>query len=195
MKKLSRRKTLEILGQGTVLTGLSALSGGVTMAASADLGFADAEVYDQIGLELVMNIVPICTAPEVMGPEDNAADGVRNRLWPIVGGWFWGNGISGRVIPGGGDFPVTRPDGVTVIDALYRLETDDEYQIIIHNKGLAYPNGTYRLAPIFNITGDKYAWLRDSTFVANLVVPVPEEIRRPLGPNENDRLIQVFRLV
>jgi hypothetical protein len=192
--KLSRRKSLEILGQGTLLTGLASISGGMGLAASAEGDFASAEVYDQIGLELVMNIVPICTAPELMGPEGNAADGVRNRLWPIVGGWFWGKGISGTVIPGGGDFPVTRPDGVTVIDALYRLRTDDDYQIIIHNKGLAYPNGTYRLSPVFNVSGDKYAWLRDSTFVANLVVPVPESIRRPLQPNENDRLIQVFRL-
>lgn len=192
--KLSRRKSLGILGQSTIFAGLASVSKGFVLAASAEENFASAEVYDQIGLELVMNIVPICTASEPMGPEVNAADGERNRLWPIVGGWFWGNGISGTVIPGGGDFPVTRPDGVTVIDALYRLQTDDGYQIIIHNKGLAYPNGSYRLAPVFNVSGDKYAWLRDSTFVANLVIPVPESIRRPLQPNQNDRLIQVFRL-
>ncbi len=192
--KLSRRKSLGILGQSTIFAGLASVSNGFVLAASAEENFASSEVFDQIGLELVMNIVPICTASESMGPEVNAADGERNRLWPIVGGWFWGNGISGTVIPGGGDFPVTRPDGVTVIDALYRLQTDDGYQIIIHNKGLAYPNGSYRLAPVFNVTGDKYAWLRDSTFVANLVIPVPESIRRPLQPNQNDRLIQVFRL-
>ena len=89
---------------------------------------------------MIMNINVICSKPESMGPEVNAADGIRDVVWPIVGGRFSGPGISGRVLPGGGDFPVTRPDGGVIIDALYRLQTDDGYQIIIHNKGLG-PKG------------------------------------------------------
>lgn len=94
-----------------------------------------------------MRIVVTCTAPE-----SASKDGRRDEIWPIVGGRFTGKDIRGTVVPGGGDFPVTRPDGVTVIDALYRLKTDDGVTIIIHNRGLEYPGAMpadfrYRLAP------------------------------------------------
>jgi hypothetical protein len=103
------------------------------------------------------------------------------------------------VISGGGDFPVTRPDGVEVVDALYRLRTDDGVTIIIHNRGLAYPTANkddwhYRLAPEFIAPSGKYQWLNSSLFVANLV-DVPPAMRLAKGPNENDRLIQVYRVL
>jgi hypothetical protein len=71
-----------------------------------------------------MNLVVTCSAPEQPAPGNSGAskDGMRTEIWPIVGGRFEGPGIRGTVIPGGGDFPVVRPDGVEVIDALYRLQ-------------------------------------------------------------------------
>lgn len=156
------------------------------------------KIYDKVGMEWVMDIVPFCSEPEFMGAETDqiAADGDRYDVWPIVGGVFEGRGIRGTVIPGGGDFPVVRPDGVVIVDALYRLRTDDGVQIIIHNKGLGYSEETYRLLPTFNVPGHKYAWLRESVFVATLTYPVPPEIKVPdFGPKANGRLIQVFRLV
>lgn len=191
---ISRRKAVGLLG-AVGLSSVSALVHSQTTNSGARLSATGpSEIYDSIGLELVMNINVICSQPELMGPEDNAADGIRDSLWPIVGGRFSGPNISGSVVPGGGDFPVVRPDGVTIIDALYRLKTDDDYQIIIHNKGLGYENGIYRLNPVFNVSGDKYSWLRESTFVANLVFPTPDAHKIPMGAGENDRLIQVFRL-
>ncbi|MGA1742194.1 MAG: DUF3237 domain-containing protein [Pseudohongiellaceae bacterium] len=190
--KISRRKAVGLLGTAGLLSGVPVL--GQAQSTSSGRGNDAAVVYDQIGLELVMNINVICSQPEPMGPQENAADGVRDIVWPIVGGRFTGPNISGTVVPGGGDFPVVRPDGVTIIDALYRLKTDDDYQIIIHNKGLGYSDDKYRLSPVFNVSGDKYRWLRESTFVANLIFPTPAEHKIPMGPNENDRLIQVFRL-
>lgn len=154
-------------------------------------------VYDRVGLEWVMDIVPICSEPEYMGSktDQTSADGDRYDVWPITGGIFYGRGIKGTVVPGGGDFPVVRPDGVTIVDALYRLKTDDGQQIIIHNKGLGYTDSKYRLLPTFNVPGAKYAWLRESAFVATLVYPLPPEIAVPgLGDKANGRLIQVFRL-
>jgi len=191
---MSRRKAVSILGAVGLLSGASVLTQAQTDSRRGASFNADSEVYDQIGLELVMNINVICSQPELMGPEDNAADGTRDSLWPIVGGRFSGPNISGSVVPGGGDFPVVRPDGVTIIDALYRLKTDDGYQIIIHNKGLGYENGIYRLNPIFNVSGNKYRWLRESTFVANLIFPTPDVHKIPMEAGQNDRLIQVFRL-
>jgi hypothetical protein len=121
------------------------------------------------------------------------------EIWPIIGGRFEGKGIRGTVVPGGGDFPVVRPDGVEVVDALYRLRTDDGVTIIIHNKGLTYPSlrpgdWRYRLAPEFIAPQGKYEWLNSSLFISTLS-DVPSDMRLAKGSNENDRLIQVYRVL
>ena len=191
---LSRRSAIGLIGAGLPLA-----SAASRLSAEAPPPPADQQpkIYDQVGLEWVMNILPFCSAPEAMGDKSDqtAADGTRDIVWPIVGGTFYGRGIKGSVIPGGGDFPVVRPDGVQIIDALYRLKTDDGVQIIIHNKGPRYTDAKFRLLPTFNVAGKKYAWLRESVFVATLTYPIPPEIPAPdFGPNANGRLIQVFRI-
>jgi hypothetical protein len=154
---------------------------------------------DPVKLELVMQLVVTCTEPERIGGAENSKDGKRTEIWPIVGGKFQGKGIRGTVIAGGGDFPVLRPDGIEVVDALYRLRTDDGVTIIIHNKGLAYPKGKgpddwhYRLSPEFIAPQGKYEWLNRNLFIANLV-DVPQSMRLAKGSKENDRLIQVYRV-
>ncbi|OYU35113.1 DUF3237 domain-containing protein [Novosphingobium sp. PASSN1] len=196
---LSRRRAIGLIGAGLPLaTAASRLEAEALPAPAAQ----QPRVYDQPGLEWVMDILPFCTAPESMGgkggkngDDQTAADGIREELWPIVGGTFYGRGIKGTVVPGGGDFPVVRPDGVEIIDALYRLRTDDGVQIIIHNMGPRYSENRFRLQPSFNVPGKKYAWLRESVFVATLIYPIPPEIPAPdFGPNANGRLIQVFRI-
>ena len=186
---LSRRNALGVMGA------LPMAARSATTVPS--LGEAP-KIYDPVGLEWVMDIVPVCSEPEFMGSKDDqtAADGSRYDGWPVIGGTFHGRGIKGTVIPGGGDFPVVRPDGVVIVDALYRLKTDDGYQIIIHNRGHGYSQSKYRLLPTFNVPGKKYGWLREAVFVATLTYPVPPEIAVPdLGPKANGRLIQVFRMV
>jgi hypothetical protein len=155
-------------------------------------------VRDPVKLELVMQLVVTCSEPQDVGGSESSKDGKRTEIWPIIGGQFQGRGIRGVVVPGGGDFPVIRPDGVEVIDALYRLKTDDGVTIIIHNKGLAYPSGRadewhYRLAPEFIAPQGKYEWLNRSLFISTLT-DVPPALRLAKGPHENDRLIQVFRV-
>lgn len=149
-------------------------------------------------LELVLQLVVTCTEPESIGGSKDSKDGKRDEIWPIVGGRFEGRGIRGTVIPGGGDFPVLRPDGVVEVDALYRLKTDDGVTIIIHNSGLAYPGTTpdderYRLVPQFIAPVGKYDWLNRSIFVATLS-DVPPGMALARNPSENDRLIQVYRV-
>jgi hypothetical protein len=194
---ISRRKALGLIGASVPLA-----ASGVARAASPDAPAPAAapgqpRLYDKPGVEWVMDIVPVCSEPEPMGPQDDltAADGKRDVVWPITGGYFTGRGIKGTVIPGGGDFPVVRPDGVWVVDALYRLKTDDGAQIIIHNVGLSYTEDKFRLLPTFNVSGKKYGWLREGVFVATLTYPVPPEYNAQLKPGENGRLIQVYRLV
>lgn len=166
---------------------------------------ADLEPWGEVGqdqprLELVMKIVVTCTSPEPVAPTSASKDGQRQEIWPIVGGRFFGKNIRGIVVPGGGDFPVIRPDGVEVIDALYRLRTDDGVTIIIHNKGLAYPgekleDWRYRLTPEFIAPQGKYDWLNRHVFISTLVVPVPAALQLAKGPNENDRVIEVYRVL
>ena len=172
---------------------------------SVALRAADVEPWGEVGqdqpkLELVMKIIVTCASPEPVAPTSASKDGKREEIWPIVGGRFFGKTIRGTVVPGGGDFPVIRPDGVEVIDALYRLRTDDGVTIIIHNKGLGYPaakieDTRYRLAPEFIAPQGKYDWLNRSVFVSTLVVPVPAELQLAKGPNENDRVIEVYRVL
>lgn len=154
---------------------------------------------DPVKLELVIQLVVTCSDPESIGGAADSKDGRRTEIWPIIGGRFEGKGIRGTVIPGGGDFPVVRPDGVEVVDALYRLRTDDGVTIIIHNKGLSYPvskpdEWRYRLAPEFIAPRGKYDWLNRSLFISTLS-DVPPEMRLAKGAKQNDRLIQIYRVL
>ncbi|MFO1401978.1 MAG: DUF3237 domain-containing protein [Steroidobacteraceae bacterium] len=138
---------------------LFALLGSVALAAGAVPPQPQPQPWPLVArdaprLELVMQLVVTCATPEKTGGSVQSKDGRREEIWPIIGGRFEGKGIRGTVVPGGGDFPVVRPDGVEVIDALYRLKTDDGVTILIHNVGLSYPGAKpgeerYRLAPQF----------------------------------------------
>ncbi len=148
---------------------------------------------DPVKLELVMQLVVTCSSPQSIGGGDASKDGRRKEIWPIIGGRFAGKGIKGKVIPGGGDFPVMRPDGMEVIDALYRLKTDDGVTIIIHNVGLTYSEDKYRLAPEFIAPVGKYDWLNKHLFISTLT-DVPANMRLAKGADENDRLIQIYEV-
>ena len=65
-------------------------------------------------------------------------DGTR-RIIPIsAGGYVRGPRISGKLMGNSADWQLTRPDGVTVADAIYAIETDDGALIQIRNKGLRH---------------------------------------------------------
>jgi hypothetical protein len=154
-------------------------------------------------VELVLNIIVTCGAPEAPAQGNGASkDGTRSQIWPILGGRFFGKGLRGMVVPGGGDFPVTRPDGVEVIDALYRLRTDDGVTILIHNRGLMYPSTQkgldpqwprFRLVPEFTAPVGRYDWLNRAVFLSTLG-PVPADLLMAKD-GQNDRLIQIYRVL
>ncbi len=186
------RRSLLAAGTGLVVFG-------ATLRTPAEAAAAGALVdLDVIKTELVMNLVVTCSAPERPGPGAASKDGTRTEIWPIIGGRFEGPRIRGTVIAGGGDFPVIRPDGVEVIDALYRLRTDDGVTILIHNKGLIYPEhrGEWpkcRLVPEFTAPVGPYDWLNKSIFLSTLVA-APKSMALAKTATENDRLIQVHRV-
>jgi hypothetical protein len=180
-------------------TGVVALIPAVAAAQASKPSLLPLVDLDPVRTELVMNLVVTCSSPEHTAPTTASKDGRRDDIWPIIGGRFEGPGIRGSVVPGGGDFPLVRPDGVTVIDALYRLKTDDGITILIHNRGLAYPAApgrmeTYRLVPEFTAPVGKYDWLNRSIFLCTLL-EAPAAMALAKGPNENDRLLQIHRVL
>ncbi len=187
-------------GCGVGVLGPETVAAGGTSTPAEAPTWASPE-FDVPKVELVLELVVTCSKAEPFGPVTASKDGQRKSIWPIIGGVFVGRDIRGVVVPGGGDFPLLRPDGVSVIDALYRLRTDDGVTIIIHNKGLAIPASEpgarprYRLNPEFTVADGKYDWLNKNVFVANLTTAVPKEKRLARNENENDRLIHVYRLI
>ncbi|HEY8568403.1 DUF3237 domain-containing protein [Microbulbifer sp.] len=131
--------------------------------------------------ELVLQIHVELGDTEDMGM---SAEGHRIN-YPIVGGHFSGRGLKGKVIPGGADMSVERSDGVTMINALYRLKTDEGDTIIIDNAGVWRPNETglkklqsgaqllaedyYCLTtPKFKTSSGKHNWLTQNIFVGTI---------------------------
>jgi hypothetical protein len=71
-------------------------------------------------------------------PIGDTPDGVR-RIIPIFeGGRVEGPRIRGTLLGNAADWQLTRPDGVTVADAIYALRTDDGVVIQIRNRGLRH---------------------------------------------------------
>lgn len=111
-------------------------------------------------------------APQELGDTPHG----RRRIIGITGGRFAGERLSGRVLPGGADWQVIRPDGVADLDARYTLETGDGALIYVRNKGYRHgpedvirrlasgeavdPKLYYmRTTPWFETGDARYAWL------------------------------------
>jgi Protein of unknown function (DUF3237) len=118
-------------------------------------------------------------APVVVG---DTSHGLR-RMVPITGGTIEGARICGRVLAGGADWQVVRPDGVLQLQASYLLETRDGVAIMVSNRGLRHASDAimrklargepvsparyyFRTIAEFEAPGNsRYAWLNRSIFV------------------------------
>jgi hypothetical protein len=94
------------------------------------------------------------------------------RAIPITGGEVVGEGIAGRVIPGGADWQRTRPDGVTEIEATYALELADGTLVKVVNRGLIVPSAPgssayFRTAIEFTAPNGPYQWLNEAIFLCS----------------------------
>jgi hypothetical protein len=132
-------------------------------------------------LEFVFTIEAEIGRPLRAGP---GRQGERQHI-PIVGGRVHGPRPSGRVLPGGSDWALTRRDGSTLIDAHYTIEADDGTPVYVHNRGLRVSSAEvrerlrrgdavapdemyFRSAPVFDAPEGPHAWLSDHLFVATL---------------------------
>lgn len=100
---------------------------------------------------------------------------------PITGGTVTGPRLSGRVLPGGGDWWVARGD-VTQLDARYLIEADDGTVIDVVNRGYYVATADlerrlaageavseqelyYRTAPVFQTDAPAHRWLAERQFI------------------------------
>jgi Protein of unknown function (DUF3237) len=110
--------------------------------------------------------------------------GERQHI-PIVGGTVAGPRLNGRILPGGSDWPLTRADGNTLIEAHYSVRADDGTLIYVHNRGLRVSSADvlerlrrgetvpahemyFRSAPVFDAPEGVHGWLTRHLFVATL---------------------------
>lgn len=96
--------------------------------------------------------------------------GRRVRI-PITGGTFVGPRIRGTILPSGEDWQLIRPDGFTVVEASYWLQTDDGAVIHIVNKGVA-GKGYAHTTPWFEAPNGPHQWLNEAVFTGTLA-PAP----------------------
>lgn len=110
------------------------------------------------------------------------ASGGERGYVSVASGRFEGPELRGTVLPGGGDFPTIRPDGVVCFDAHYVLLEEDGSHIFIHNTGYrvateavtarlmageVVDGGEYyfRTAPTFDAPVGRHDWLTKNVFV------------------------------
>lgn len=124
---------------------------------------------------------------EVDAPRSAGIGPLGERLHiPITGGRVHGPRLTGRILPGGSDWPLVGPDGHTRVEAHYTVEADDSTLIYVENRGLrvsspavmarmrageAVPPDEYyfRAAPRFDVPDGPHQWLREALFVCSIM--------------------------
>jgi hypothetical protein len=135
--------------------------------------------------EYVFSIVATIADPMSVG---ETAQG-QIRAIPITGGEVTGERINGRVVPGGADWQLSRPDDVTELQATYAIQLDDGTFIKVVNRGLIAPGEEeryFRTQVHFDAPKGAHAWLNEAIFLC----------RAGLHPErENAVLVEVYKLV
>jgi len=135
------------------------------IAATALAGFApDAYADDRIFIpsegKTAMTSRPLMTVRIAAAPSQKLGTvphGIRSIV-PVTGGDFEGPRLRGKVLPGGGDWLLLRPDGVLELDLRITLETDDHALIYMTFQGLRH--GPYfRTLPRYETSSEAYAFL------------------------------------
>jgi hypothetical protein len=134
-----------------------------------------------------------------MQPIGETPNGNR-RIGLVAGGTFEGARLRGTVLPGGSDWIIGRPDGVTTLDVRIVLQTDDGASVGLTYRGLRHgpaavmekinsgqfvdPSEYYfRTVMAFETASPKYAWL-------NKIFAIGTGSRPPEGP-----VYEVFKVL
>ncbi|MBP6850951.1 MAG: DUF3237 family protein [Rhodoferax sp.] len=107
----------------------------------------------------------------------------------ILGGHFEGPRLRGRVLPGGADRQLLRPDGVKELHALYEMQTDDGTVLTVDNRVVVdesvQPERYARSCVAIRAPAGPYEWLNRRVFVGTLA---------SLGPSRKAVAIRVYML-
>lgn len=151
-----------------------------------------AEIVTEHAFTLTAHVDPPRTIGNTFGPTRIVVD--------VTGGSVEGPLLTGKVLPGGGDWIQIRPDGTFELDVRVTIEADDGALIYMTYRGFRHgpaevikrlgageqvdPSEYYfRTAPFFETGSEKYAWMTKSVFVAT-------GNRTPAGP-----VYDVFRVL
>ena len=87
-----------------------------------------------------MTLKPLMTLAVQVAPAQVTPDGPygTRRFIPVTGGSFTGERLRGRVLPGGADCQLIRPDGVAELDARIILLLDDGTHVLMRGVGLRH---------------------------------------------------------
>ncbi|KAH7066724.1 hypothetical protein BKA63DRAFT_425393 [Paraphoma chrysanthemicola] len=97
--------------------------------------------------------------------------GQSRTVIPIVGGFFKGPRISGKVLNLGADWLLTDAHGTARPDTRYNIQTDDGTYIYVQTEGPAINEGQVILRAKFETgVNETYAWLNDVVAVGVLTV-------------------------
>src|SRR4051794_27320632 len=86
------------------------------------------------GMEFIGQVEVAVAPPQVVG----AGPLGERRIVPILGGRVSGPRLVGEILPGGADFQLIRPDGVTEIVARYTLKLADGALVYVVNRGIRH---------------------------------------------------------
>lgn len=144
---------------------------------------------NEIGLEEVFRIQIVVDKPILVGQNDVVG---RRQLVPILSGEVIGDDFKGKVLPGGVDSHIIRPDGRCELSARYAIQLDDGAAIYIENNGIRtvpdeyveevkagkfVDSGAYyfRTVPTFEVYDEKYRWMMNHVFVC-YATRLPENV-------------------
>lgn len=117
-----------------------------------------------IGLRPLFELAAEVAAPQITpdGPY-----GTR-RFIPVTGGTFAGERLSGRLLPGGADCQLIRPDGVAELDVRVTLQTGDGAIILMRGFGLRHGSAAVmrRIAAGEDVPAAEYYFRETMTFEA-----------------------------
>jgi hypothetical protein len=158
----SRRREVLKLAAVATLIGRADLNPAASTPPSADPTQDNATPADR---RTGMRTRPLMTLRLETAPTQEVGAGPHGTrgTYPITGGSFEGDRLRGKVLPGGDDWTVKRPDGVVELDLRITLQTDDGALIHMTFEGIrddAAPGAPYfRTLPRFETAEPKYSFL------------------------------------
>jgi hypothetical protein len=84
------------------------------------------------------------------------------RIVYVKSGLVAGPKINGKILPGGGDWLLVRPDGISEVDVRATIQADDGSLIYTWYRGVIdSKTGYFRTTPRYETASEKYAWLNN----------------------------------